>query len=684
MCGITGFWEVPSRPEKELNEMARAMANTIAHRGPDDLGAWSDQEAGIALGHRRLSIIDLSPAGHQPMTSSTGRFVIAFNGEIYNHLELRTELNNSSNSNAFPGLAGPALKWRGHSDTETLLAAFERWGVAVTLSKTVGMFAIVLWDAHQRTLHLARDRFGEKPLYYGWTGSGDASTFVFGSELKSLCAFPSFVNPVCREALAQYMRFMYVPAPRSIYQGIYKLEPGCLLSIKGAAPMAAPSQPLRPPAIYQSMTLSRWWSLGDVVQFGTHNPITDEVDAVDALEQHLYDAVKMQSLADVPLGAFLSGGVDSSAIVALMQQQATCPVKTFTVGFEESGFDEAPYARAVAKHLGTDHTEMFVTAAEAQEVIAQLPSMYDEPFADSSQIPTHLVCRAAREHVTVALSGDAGDELFGGYNRYFWGPRIWSKLAWLPYPIRHALGAAIKTVPVVVWDALNLPVNTLLPNSQGIVNAGDKAHKLAARLSGVRDLDDLYTSLVSEWQDPAQVVRGDNGCSVLEPSSQLNDGLPKGDLTGVANSPLRMMYRDSMTYLPDDILCKVDRAAMASSLETRVPFLDHRVAELAWQLPLGMKIMNGQGKWPLRQVLYRHVPRELIDRPKAGFGIPVGQWLRGPLRPWAENLLDQNRLNFEGYFYSEPIRKKWAEHLSGRRDHTASLWAVLMFQAWLQ
>jgi asparagine synthase (glutamine-hydrolysing) len=618
------------------------------------------------------------------MTSSTGRFVIAFNGEIYNHLELRTELNYSSNSNNVPGAAGNALKWRGHSDTETLLAAFERWGVAATLTKAVGMFAIVLWDVHQRTLHLARDRFGEKPLYYGWTGRGTASAFVFGSELKSLRAFPSFVNPVCREALAQYMRFMYVPAPRSIYQGIYKLEPGCLLSIKGAAPMAAPSQPLRPPAVYQSVTLSRWWSLSNVVQFGAHNQITDEVDAVDALEQRLYDAVKMQSLADVPLGAFLSGGIDSSTIVALMQQQATCPVKTFTVGFEEYGFDEAPYARAVAKHLGTDHTEMFVTAAEAQEVIAQLPNMYDEPFADSSQIPTHFVCRAARKHVTVALSGDAGDELFGGYNRYFWGPRIWAKLAWLPYPLRRALSVAIKAVPVVGWDALSLPFNTLLPNSQGLVNAGDKAHKLAARLSGVRDLDDLYRSLVSEWQDPAQVVCGDNGSSVLEPSSQLSDGLHKGDLSGVANSPLRMMYRDSMTYLPDDILCKVDRAAMASSLETRVPFLDHRVAELAWQLPLGMKIMNGQSKWPLRQVLYRHVPRELIDRPKAGFGIPVGQWLREPLRPWAENLLNQNRLSAEGYFYSEPIRKKWAEHLSGRRDHTASLWAVLMFQAWLQ
>ncbi|MDB4078049.1 asparagine synthase (glutamine-hydrolyzing) [Amylibacter sp.] len=684
MCGITGFWEASSRPEGELNEIAQDMANAIVHRGPDDSGAWADPQAGIALGHRRLSIIDLSPAGHQPMASNSGRFVIAFNGEIYNHLELRAELDDSSIPNASHREVGATLKWRGHSDTETLLAGFEHWGVAATLAKTVGMFAIVLWDVQQRMLHLARDRFGEKPLYYGWTGRGVGNSFVFGSELKSLRAFPGFASTVCREALAQYMRFMYVPSPRSIYQDIYKLEPGCLLSIKGAAPMAAPSQPLRPPAVYESLTLSRWWSLADVVQHGADNQITDQVDAVDALEQRLSDAVKLQSMADVPLGAFLSGGVDSSTIVALMQQQATSPVKTFTVGFEESGFDEAPYARSVAKHLGTDHTELFVTATEAQEVIAQLPNMYDEPFADSSQIPTHLVCSAAREHVTVALSGDAGDEFFGGYNRYFWGPRIWAKLAWLPYPVRQVLGMAISAVPIAGWDALGIPVNTLLPGDKGIMNAGDKAHKLAARLRGVRDLDDLYKSLVSEWQDPAQVVRGDDGCSVLEPISLLGDALPKNGLIGAANSPLRMMYRDSMTYLPDDILCKVDRASMASSLETRVPFLDHRVAELAWRLPLEMKIMGGQGKWPLRQVLYRHVPRELIERPKAGFGIPVGQWLRGPLRPWAENLLDQNRLNAEGYFYAGPIRKKWAEHLSGRRDHTASLWAVLMFQAWLQ
>jgi len=676
MCGITGFFAAPARPEGELKEMARSMANAIVHRGPDDSGAWADAQAGIALGHRRLSIIDLSPAGHQPMASSSGRFVVAFNGEIYNHLELRAELEKSPDPSPLPG--GDGARWRGHSDTETLLAGFEAWGIEATLNKTVGMFAIALWDVRERTLHLARDRFGEKPLYYGWAGSGAGRALVFGSELKALRAFPGFANPVCRQALAQYMRFMYVPAPRSIYQGIYKLEPGCMVSIIGPPPGDAPAQPLRPPEVYGTLSMRRWWTLADVVQAGAKNQLTDEVEAVQLLEQRLAEAVRLQSLADVPLGAFLSGGVDSSAIVALMQQQATRPVKTFTVGFEEAGFDESPHARAVAQHLGTDHAELFVTAAEAQAVIAQLPDMYDEPFADSSQIPTHLVCRAARQHVTVALSGDAGDELFGGYNRYFWGPRIWKRLAWLPYPVRQALGAAISAVPVAGWDALSRPVNALL-GGQGIARAGDKAHKLAARLRGVRNLDDLYLSLVSEWQDPAQVVRGENGM-VQEPPSLLDDSVPA---QGMEGSPLRMMYRDSMTYLPDDILCKVDRAAMAVSLETRVPFLDHRVAELAWRLPLGSKIRGGQGKWALRQVLYRHVPRELIDRPKAGFGIPVGQWLRGPLRPWAESLLDEKRLQTEGYFYPAPIRQKWVEHLAGQRDHTSSLWAVLMFQAWL-
>lgn len=680
MCGFAGFLTAQTISPEGLEAVVDRMANTIAHRGPDDAGSWVDAQAGVALGHRRLSIVDLSPAGHQPMASRSGRFVIAFNGEIYNHLELRAKLEERD----------PRLRedyksnWRGHSDTETLLACFEQWGVDFTMSKSVGMFAIAVWDEREQTLHLARDRFGEKPLYYGWTGSGVSRAFVFGSELKALRAFPGFVNPVCRQALAQYMRFMVVPAPRSIHQGIFKLEPGCVLSITGTAPTAAPMQPLRPPATYQSLSLRRWWSLADVVSAGELNPIADENMAVELLEQHLCDAVKLQSLADVPLGAFLSGGVDSSTIVALMQQQSMRPVKTFTVGFEEAGFDESPFARAVAQHLGTDHTELFVTAAEAQAVIAQLPDIYDEPFADSSQIPTHLVCGAARQHVTVALSGDAGDELFGGYSRYFWGPNIWAKIAWLPYPVRQWMGAAISAIPLAGWNALSRPVNALLPGANGISQAGDKVHKLASRLSGVRNLDHLYLSLVSEWQDPAQVVRGEDGGLIVEPPNLLGDALPLQGVSGASKSPLRMMYRDSMTYLPDDILCKVDRAAMAVSLETRVPYLDHRVAELAWQLPLDMKIRGGQGKWALRQVLYKHVPQELIDRPKAGFGIPIGKWLRGPLRPWAEALLDQKRLTAEGYFYPEPIRKKWAEHLSGQRDHTASLWAVLMFQAWLQ
>ena len=683
MCGFAGFLAadasgvdcraaIAMTATGAMSELATRMAQAIVHRGPDDAGAWADAQAGIALGFRRLSIVELSAAGHQPMHSASARYVVTFNGEIYNHLELRAEL--------------PGVAWRGHSDTETLLAAFEAWGVEETLKKSVGMFAIALWDTQTRTLHLARDRFGEKPLYYGWVGSGSNAAFVFGSELKALRAYPSFSNPVSREALALYMRFTYVPAPHSIYQNIFKLEPGCVLSFNAAVPPSAgglltpPTQPLRPPATQGSLTLQRWWSLADVVQAGVQNQFTDEAQALAALEQRLKDAVRLQSLADVPLGAFLSGGVDSSTIVALMQQQSSQAIKTFTVGFEESGFDESPHARAVAKHLGTDHSELFVTAAEAQGVIPQLPAMYDEPFADSSQIPTHLVCKAARQEVTVALSGDAGDELFGGYNRYFWGPRIWHRLAWLPYPARQALATVLRTVPVAGWDALSRPFNAMLSGAQGVTRTGEKLHKLARSIDGAHGLDDLYRNLVSEWQDPAQVVMWD-GSPRKTLLSLLDDPLPA---QGVEQHQLRMMYRDSSTYLPDDILCKVDRAAMAISLETRVPFLDHRVAELAWQLPLHMKIRGNEGKWALRQVLYKYVPRELIDRPKAGFGIPIGQWLRGPLRDWAEGLLAESRLQTEGYFYAAPIRIKWAEHLSGQCDHTASLWTVLMFQTWLE
>ncbi len=687
MCGITGFLVFSGRAAAALTETARRMADALRHRGPDDAGVWVDADAGLAFAHRRLAILDLSPAGHQPMVSACGRYVIAFNGEIYNHLELRAELERQAGAMLAQGVdcRGPAalamttsmprhceaaeptrqstaFAWRGHSDTETLLAGIAAWGLEATLRRCVGMFAIALWDRQERTLQLARDRFGEKPLYYGWVGGA----FLFGSELKALKAYPGFAAPVSREALVQYLRFMYVPAPWSIYEGIYKLEPGCLLTLAG------PSADIQ---------IKRWWALADVVQAGLNDPLADEVEALQLLEERLADAVRLQSLADVPLGAFLSGGVDSSAIVALMQQQATRPVKTFTVGFAEAGFDESLHARAVAQHLGTEHHELFVTAPEARAVITGLPHMYDEPFADSSQIPTHLVCRAARQHVTVALSGDAGDELFGGYNRYFWGPRIWNRVSWLPFTLRRGLGGAIRALPAGGWDALS--------GMAGVSRLGDKIRKLATGLDSVRDMDDLYWSLVSEWTDPGRVVKW-NGGKAGSPlafgprddnlrGGSSNDRLPPG-----LDPVERMMYRDSLTYLPDDILCKVDRAAMACSLETRVPFLDHRVAELAWRLPQSLKIRGNIGKWALRRVLYKHVPSKLIERPKAGFAIPVGQWLRGPLRDWAEALLDETRLAREGCLDPAPIRETWRQHLSGRYDWTPRLWSVLMFQAWVE
>jgi asparagine synthase (glutamine-hydrolysing) len=692
MCGFAGFITTDSKTLSGAEELAIRMALSINHRGPDDAGAWADASSGIAMGFRRLSILDLSSAGHQPMLSVSGRFVLSFNGEIYNHIDLRNLLN-------FSPIEQYKHNWRGHSDSETLLACIEAWGLEETLKKTVGMFAIALWDKKTQTLHLARDRFGEKPLYYGWVRAQNSSSqsFIFGSELKALRTYPDFSNAISREALALFMRFTYVPAPYSIYQNIFKLEPGCILSLNSINATEQPNSsfdapwvlnkvtiPLRPPASIGGITLHRWWSLASVVEAGAKFQITSEVEAVEALELRLKEAVNSQCLADVPLGAFLSGGVDSSCIVALMQAQTSRPVKTFTVGFEEAGFDESPFASAVAQHLGTEHNSIFVSAKQAQSVIYDLPHIYDEPFADSSQIPTHLVCKAARQKVTVALSGDAGDELFGGYNRYFWGPRVWNRLAWLPYSVRRAMGAAISSVPIGGWNALSRPVNAILPTSKKLQRAGERAHKLAERLHSVHNLDELYNSLVSEWNDPAKVVKFDgvdSSGSVSEPASMLSDPLP---MTGTEHHQSRMMYRDTMTYLPDDILCKVDRAAMATSLETRVPFLDHRVAELAWRLPLHMKIRNGQGKWALRQVLYKYVPKELIDRPKAGFAIPVGQWLRGPLKDWAEELLNEKRLELEGYFHPKPIREKWRQHLSGQFDHTPSLWAVLMFQSWLE
>ena len=649
MCGFVGFVGGDDvRSAEVMQAIVGHMADTLAHRGPDDNGTWADAEAGIALGHRRLAILDLSAAGHQPMHSASGRFVIVFNGEVYNHLDLRQVLQ---------GRPGGAPTWRGHADTETLLAAFDAWGIEATLRRCVGMFALAVWDRQGRVLTLARDRLGEKPLYYGWV----RGALVFGSELKALRAYPGFDRPLCREALGQFLRCAYVPAPLSIYEGVFKLEPGGMLEVRGEGLKANGLAAAR---------VWRYWSLEEAVAAGRASTFADEGEALEALAATLGEAVRSQRLADVPLGVFLSGGVDSSTIAALMQPQAGAPVRTFTVGFEAAGFDEAPAARAVAAHLGTEHTELYVTAAEARAVIPQLPRMYDEPFADSSQIPTHLVCRAARGQVTVALSGDGGDELFGGYNRYLWGPRLWCRLAWLPAPLRRALAGGIGAVPPGVWDRLGSGLAPWLSGPDGVVRPGEKAHKLAATLGRARTLDELYLRLATEWDPPP--CRWAVGPAVVP--------CPPAGLTDAAE---RMMFCDALTYLPGDILCKLDRAAMAVSLETRAPFLDHRVVELAWRLPLGMKMRHGQGKWALRQVLYRFVPPALIERPKAGFALPVGQWLRGPLRDWAEDLLDEGRLRRAGYLDPHPIRQVWRQHLSGRRDWTARLWTVLMFESWL-
>ena len=578
------------------------------------------------------------------MQSASGRFVLAYNGEVYNHLELRRALEST----------GAAPAWRGHSDTETLLACIEAWGVDETLKRSVGMFAIALWDRQERALWLARDRIGEKPLYYGWQGE----SFLFGSELKALRAHPAFNAAVDRGALALLLRHNYVPGPHSIYSGIHKLPPGTWLKLgvgqRDVSPVA-------------------YWSLADVAERGTANPFTgSDADAVDALEQKLGDAVRGQMMADVPLGALLSGGIDSSLIASLMQINSARPVRTFTIGFDEKAYDEAVHARAVAAHLGTDHTELRLSADDALQLIPQLPAMYDEPFADSSQLPTHLVMKLARQHVTVALSGDAGDEFFGGYNRYFLGPKVWKRIGWMPRPARRALGAGLTAMPAAT---INRAFGGLA-SAAGIALPGDKAHKLGRRLREVGSLDDLYVGLVTEWPDAAgMVIDGRIPPNLLDQRARW----PK-----LQDPVARMMALDGLTYLPDDILVKVDRASMAVSLETRAPFLDRDVMEFAWTLPMRMKLRDGKGKWLLRQLLDRHVPSALIERPKQGFGIPLDQWLRGPLRDWAEAFLAEDRLRGEGYFDPAPLRAAWARHVRGEASYGYRLWSVLMFQAWLE
>lgn len=626
------------------------MVRTLAHRGPDDAGVWVDDVTGVALAHRRLAILDLSAAGHQPMASACGRFVIAFNGEIYNHAELRSELEER----------GSAPSWRGHSDTEVLLAAVAAWGIEAALKKVVGMFAFALWDRESRSLALARDRIGEKPLYYGLC----RGALLFASELKAIRSYPSFAGAIDRDALSLLLRYGYIPSPYSIYEGICKLPPGTVLAITrrdieaGALPH---------PVSY--------WSAREVTRRGVADPLQiDEADAVEALDRLLRRTIAGQMISEVPLGAFLSGGIDSSTIVALMQAQSSRPVRTFSIGFREPDYNEAEHAKSVAKHLGTDHTEVYVTARQALNVVPRLPEIYDEPFADSSQVPTFLLSQLAKRDVTVSLSGDGGDELFGGYNRYCWTRRIWRLIGWIPQSARAILARQTTKHPPEFWNEMINGMSRFLRTSVRQPNPGDKLHKLANVLP-VSSPEAIYECLVSHWLDPASVVTG-----ATEPMTPATDNRRYEGLTRLED---RMMYLDLTSYLPDDILVKVDRAAMAVSLETRMPYLDHRVVEFAWHLPPSMKIRRGQGKWLLRRVLYRYVPKELVERPKMGFGVPLGSWLRGPLREWAEALLDATRLSQEGYFEKAPIRQKWQEHLSGRRNWSYQLWGVLMFQAWL-
>jgi asparagine synthase (glutamine-hydrolysing) len=648
MCGIAGFVDFAGAGSPEaLGRVGLSMAGALRHRGPDDEGVWVDPDRRAVLAHRRLSIVDLSAAGHQPMASASGRWMLTYNGEIYNFPVLRDELEAHGH------------RFRGHSDTEVLLAGVEQWGIRGALERCNGMFSLALWDRRERLLTLARDRLGEKPLYYGRAGS----VFLFGSELRALRAHPAFEAVVDRESIALFLRYSYVPAPRSIYEGIHKLGPGEILVLDGTDAQAPPR-------------LEVYWSLRETAQSARGAAFAEDAgeEAVERLDTLLSDAVGMRMEADVPVGAFLSGGVDSSLIVALMQRRSSRPVRTFSIGFGEEDYDEARFARVIARHLGTDHTELYVPATAALEQLPRIAEIYDEPFADPSQLPTMLVCAMAREHVTVSLSGDGGDELFAGYRRYAWARRAWGTVGWLPAPGRRLLGRGLSGPRPEHWALLT---GALRPVGRGAIDErfGDRAGKLAELISS-HDREAMYRDLMSQWKDPSSVVIG-----ASEPSTPFTEVQHTPAVSGDLE---RMLYLDTLTYLPDDILVKVDRASMAVGLEARVPFLDHRIVELAWRMPERMKVRRGVSKWPLRRVLDRYVPRELIDRPKQGFEIPLTEWLRGPLREWGESLLSERRLREEGFIDPAPVREKWEQHLAGTRNWHYPLWNVLMFQAWLE